>query len=185
MKTIIFFVATLILGVLYFTLDRQLFYYGKNDINIYGTLPLKVRPVFKYDFEGGFALEDEHGFRLISRGDCQYVHSDIKLNVRNIIGYGYAEDILIAHIENADGRKYFIECTKNNNPTSKQDMIIKVLDEGVRINLKELKWIEIEKNTKYIRKVELLRNYTMFILITLFLVLFYLMVKRAKRLAKT
>lgn len=120
MKTYkIFFIVTLILGVLYLLLDRQLFYYGKNNFNIYGSLPLKVKPVFRYDFEGGFALEDEHGFQLISRGDCQYVHSDIKLNVKNIIGYGYADDTLIAFIENADGRKYFIEYIKNNKlPTT-------------------------------------------------------------------
>lgn len=181
----IFLAVTLILGVLFFALDRQLFYYGKNDFNIYGALPLKIKPVFRYDFEGGFALEDGYGFRLISRGDCQYVRSDIKLNVKNITGYGFAEDTLIASVVSIDERKYFIKCVKNNNPAFKQDMIINVLEEGVPINQKGLKWVDLEKDRKYIRMVELFRNYSIVMFIVLFLVFVYWTYKKRKGKAKT
>ena len=59
-------IFTLILGVAYFALDRQLFYYGKHDLNIYNSLPLKIKPEFRYDFEGGFVLWDEYGISLES-----------------------------------------------------------------------------------------------------------------------
>lgn len=178
---IIIFALTLILGVLYFALDRHLFYYGRNDFGFYRSLPLKVKPVFRYDFEGSFALEDEFGFRIISTGECQYVHSDIKLDVKNIIKYGYTKDTLIAFIENVDGKKYYINCFKNINSAIKQDMIINISDERVFNYPEKLEWVEIEKNIKYARKVEILRNYTRFVFITLFLVLIIRIVRSPKR----
>lgn len=55
-------------GLAYIFLDNQLYYYGKNNLKIYETLPLGIKPEFRYDFEGGFVLRDKYGFALSGCG---------------------------------------------------------------------------------------------------------------------
>src|SRR4030043_1306587 len=90
---------TLILGIVYFALDRHLYFYGKNDFNFYNRLPLKIKPEYRHEFERGFLLRDEFGFSLVSKGVVQYWHSDIKLTITDIIKYGFNENELVAYIQ--------------------------------------------------------------------------------------
>ncbi len=180
-KNKIIVISILILVTLYFVLDRQLFYYGKNDIDIYKSLPLKIKPENRLDFEGGFSLEDEYGFSLISKGECQYVHSEIKLNVKEIINYGYNDETLIVFIEDESGSKYFIEFLKNNDIHSKQDISVNIQNESTSIDLEKFKWIEIKNNESQIRKLELFRNYTLIIIsISILILIFKLGIRRKK-----
>jgi hypothetical protein len=64
----ILLVFILIIGSIYYVLDRQLFYYGKNNLGLYDLLPLKLEPRYNYEFEGGFCIEDSLNYAIICKG---------------------------------------------------------------------------------------------------------------------
>jgi len=164
--------------VFYFILDQRLYYYGKSSFNFYHPLPLKIKPVFRHDFEGGFYLEDQHGFALISTGDYQYVGSSLKLAVKEILMYGYTDAKLIVLVKDTSGKKYFIEYIRNNNLSSKRDMIINIFESKTFIISKEeYTWVNVENDS--FKRVELLRNYLVVVIIISFLISIYF-AKRAK-----
>lgn len=175
-KTLIILIISTI--IVYFILDKKLYYYGKNNFDIYNSLPLKIKPVFMYDFEGGFYLEDEYGFSLISKGINQYVGSERKFSIREIIKYGYTDKKLIVSVVDSTNKKYFIECIKNTSIKSNQDMIINVLDENAIVNIEDYKWIEI--NHEYFKKIEIIRDYILISLILLSCLTIYLRFKTRK-----
>ncbi len=168
MKTIkILSATTIILCFVYLIFDYQLYYYGKNDLNIYNSLPMNIRPHYRADFNGGFVLEDEFGFYLISNGQIQYKNSSIKLDVKDIVKYGYDDNIIIVQIINKNDKLYLIKFF----PDNKTDNIsAKILNENEKISDK-LNWIYLEDNTKLNAK-ELLRNYLFFAIIIIGLFVF-------------
>ena len=85
-KAIIILAVFLVLVSVYFVLDRKLFLYGRNDLNIYSSLPLKIKPEFRRDFEGGFELIDG-GIRNVTGFDNVFydMHGT---NARNYLNYG-------------------------------------------------------------------------------------------------
>lgn len=169
-KKILTVLTLIIISVIsYFAikLDKKLYYYGKNIFSFHNPLPLNIKPVFRYDFEGGFALEDEHGFYIISQGKHQYMNSKMEFSIKEIIKYGFTDEKLIALIEDIKGEKYYIECLNNGDKHSKQDMIINVLDEITSIHLEEYKWIKIE----HLDKIELHRSLLIFVFVVLLFVL--------------
>lgn len=50
-------------------LDRHLFYYNRNDFNLYSPLPLKIKPKYRPDNPGHFLLRDEFGFSIVGKGN--------------------------------------------------------------------------------------------------------------------
>ena len=162
----------------YFISDRKLYYYGKSHFNIYEKLPLKIKPQYwGYDMGNlGFVLVDESEMTLIAQGN-KYWTSNIE--VEKIIKYGYTAEKLIALVKAKDGKKYFIQCLKNKDTLSAQDMVIRVLEDSAPINPKEYTWIELDE--EYFRKTALLRNYSATIFIILTLVFIYRGVKRRKK----
>lgn len=171
----------LIMGVVYFVLDRQLFYYGKSDFNFYGLLPLKINPEYRYDFEGGFVIWDEHGMSLVGKG-VKYWNSDIEVD--KIIGYGFTDEKLIVQVADTAGNKYYIEFSSNKNPQSKQDIIVNVWGEAEKPTLKDCKWIKIKGNEK-VEMIELFRFGSLVILILSALLVIFktikLIINRAKK----
>lgn len=164
-------IATLILGLTFMLLDGQLFYYGKNYIEFYNYLPFNIRPIDRPKFEGGFKLEDEYGFSLVSNGECQYGLSSEKITVKEVIKYGYKTDELVALIEDINGRKYFIECIKNKDTLLMQEIIFNILDEDSFKDYRTYKWIEIEKDNTVL---VLFRNLSISIFIFLFITLMFI-----------
>lgn len=177
MKTTkIIFLLILILGSIFFVLDRQLFYYGKNDFNFYHLLPLKIKPNFRYVYEGGFAIEDNYDFGLIAK-KFKYQINDENIEVDEILKYGFNNEELVAQIKDVNGNNYFIKCAKNNNKKSKSELSLTVWNEKMFLNSEKYKWIEIKNNNGFIEKIEIFRYYISFIIIVLFLFLIYKILK--------
>jgi hypothetical protein len=156
----ILLVIFLMLGTTYVVLDKQLFYYGKNNLHIYNSLPLQFKPVYRNDFEGGFAIEDNYGFYLISRGRHKYIGTEAEIDIGEIIKYGIDDQRLVAHVVDNAGINYYITFIKNKNPLATQDILIYVLTEKENPELNNYRWIEIQNNEKRMRNIELCRNYT-------------------------
>lgn len=176
-KKILLTIAALIFALIFVLLDEQLFYYGKNYFEFYNYLPFNIRPVDRPIFEGGFKLEDEYGFSLVSTGECQYGLSNKIITVKDIIKYGYKTDALVALIEDINYRRYFIECIKNKDTLSKQDIIFSIMDEDSFKDYRTYKWIEI-KMEKDIILLELFRNLSISIFIISFIALVFISVTK-------
>ncbi len=180
----ILLVIVLIMGAVYFVFDRHLFYYGKNNFNFYNSLPLELKPIFNYDIKGEFAIEDKHGFYLVSWGKHQYVGSEKEIIVQEIIRYGFTDEKLIAQIADTAGSNYYIEFSSNTNPQSKQGIIVSVWGEAEKPTLEDFRWIKIKGNEK-VEMIELFRfvSLVVFILSVLFLIfkIFKLLINRAQK----
>lgn len=126
MKTIlIFLILTVIFGTLFYYLDKQLFYYGRNELDVYNLLPLNVVPEYRYDFEEGFMLWEEDGMSLAGKG-VQYWDSDVRIN--KIITYCFNKHDLIVQVEDSRGNRYYFKYERNDDPQVKQDLSIELLN---------------------------------------------------------
>jgi hypothetical protein len=155
LKLLITFI--LLLGIIYFVLDRDLYFYGKNDLGIYKRLPFNIEPEERIDYKGGFLLKDGDDFNLVSKGEVQYAHSEIKLTITDILKYGFNENELVAHVQDISGPKFFIKIIKNDGKQIKQDLIVIILDETKFNGSEKYKWI-ILKGNKSVVIIELVRN---------------------------
>ncbi len=162
----------IILLIFYFALDRQLYYYGRNNLNIYHILPLGIKPVFRYEFDGGFAFEDRYGFRFIRKGEFRHENSNLNIHIAEILKYGYNDNKLVVFIQDINSQELYIECKKKYNNQTKAEI---QCDAFHVINLplyNELKWIEIKNNVKYIHSIGLIRNLSAFF--TFVILIFFL-----------
>lgn len=162
----------------YIITDQKLYFYGTNSFSFYNPLPLKVKPVFRPDFEGGFALEDNDGFFLVSRGIYLYRFSPIKLSVSKIIGYGYTRDKIIALISDSSEHKYLIEFSQNPNASKGPNIIANVFNVNSTINLNKYVWINVENSDN--SKIEVLRK-KLGVLCLVFFILAVFIIIRYKR----
>lgn len=179
MKTYkILLLITLIFGVAYFMLDRQLYFYGKNDFNFYNLLPLNIVPEDRPDFEGGFVLWDKYGISLVGKG-VKYWNSDIK--VGEIVKYSFNNQKLVAHIEDTTGNSYYIELSPNDNQLIKRDINVKVWNSDEVLKSEDFKRINIKGNEKKIKKIVLPRNYLMIAFIIMFIISLYKTIKSIKK----
>lgn len=172
MKTVkIILIISFILGVVYFILDSRLFYYGKSDFNIYNALPLNIKPDYRPDFENGFALYDEFGFTIAAKSNTyEFENKDVK--IYNVLRYCFDNEKLIAFVEDVESLPYSVVfCHMGVN-----EIEVEIKNDISDINLKDFKCIEIKDNEKHIKKLELARNYIMFIFIILFLLIIIKMI---------
>lgn len=167
-KISVFIVFVSLVGYLIF--DRELFYYGKNDLNIYNSLPFKIKPEFRYDFEGGFVLRDEYGMSHVGKG-VKYWSSDIV--VEEILEYGYTEKKLIAKVLDTSKNIYYIEFSSNKNQLSKQELSVNVSSKLLKNDLiNKYKWIKIKGNNN-IETIEIFRFLCLFVfIIAIILIIF-------------
>ncbi len=145
----------LILSALYLYFDKILFYYGKNDFTYHNVLPMDMIPRFRYDFEGGFSLDEKDGFGLIFHGECRYAGSERKLDITDILKYGFNNDSLIALVEDRTNKKYYIVCTPTGSPYARRDKNVYVMNEERFVPDDHLVWIDMHQDTG---RIELLRN---------------------------
>lgn len=168
-------VSILLLGTVYFIADKKLYYYGKNDLHIYHTLPLGIQPEFRNNFDGGFVLWDKYGFALSGNmasvgeiGDSTY-QNDI---TKNIIKYGYNQESLVALIEDTVGNYYYIEYIKNVKINPKNYVSIKVKKTDEHLDFKVNRWIDVKsvQNNKTVSNIILIRNFSFFCCVILILI---------------
>jgi len=180
-KPIIILILILIPIVVYFiiAIDRQLYYYGKNDWEIYGTIPFKTVPNYLgYDRGNyGFVLESEGGVAGLGIGKgAKYWTSDVEIN--EIIKYGYNKEKLVALVNDSLGKEYYVIFIKSPDIQSKQDLKIDVLNKDAFIDNNTLKWINIKGVST--EKMEIARNYLELFFITLIFILIYYTIRRKK-----
>src|SRR5687767_15808523 len=120
-------------------------------------------------------IEDEYGFYLFSPEPFEPFHSDIKINVKKIIGYGFNNEEFVAIIEDRAGEKIYIICSQNPDTTSKQTIKFEVAKEGYLKNSGECSWVNIENNS--IGKFIPIQTYSILSLLFLFPILIYIIIK--------
>lgn len=177
MKTTrILLVLTLISGIAYFALDRQLFYYGKNDFDFYQLLPLDIIPEDRPNFENGFALKDEFGFTIAAKGNTYKYHNK-EIVIENILSYCYNFDKVVAKIADKNNEEFYIEFVSNKEKKTSQGITANIWDNNRIINTTEFKCINIKGDEKKINRLVYHRNHLIFIFITLIILSFYKTIK--------
>jgi len=177
MKTFkILAILIIVLGIIYFQLDKRLFYYGRNDLHIYHLLPFSIEPDYQPPFEGGFALRDENGFSIAGKGVAYRVNNRT-IWINTVLKYGFNTQHFVAVVNDSNKTKYYVKFNQNQ-----KDKSVNATMEGDNKfnNLKLDKWINIEGNEDYIWRLYLYRNYSMLLVITLFLTLIYKLVRYRK-----
>ena len=168
----ILLLLTLVFGITYFILDRQLFYYGRNDINFYNLLPLNIVPEESPDFENGFALKDEFGFTIAAKGNT-YKYNEKEIRINKVLSYYYNSDKVFAKITDDNNEEFYIEFVSNKEKKTNQGIIANIWDKDISINLNKFKCINIKDDERNIKKIVYARNYLMFIFIILFILTVY------------
>lgn len=167
-----------LLGVIYLIADKQLFYYGKNDLKIYKSLPLDIRPESRNDFEGGFILRNREGFAIAGKGVSVGKIGDTAFQydiIDKVLKYGFNKENVVVLIKDTARRKYYVEYLRDNTTMSKA--YIKVKDISTELDFSVNKWVDIQ-NGSHMKFMELCRNYSLFIAIILLFILLYSILKR-------
>lgn len=137
-------------------LDKQLYFYGRNAFDLYNDIPLKIKPVFFYDFEGGSYLGDDMGMSIIARGKNLY-RNGINLDIKKIERYGYSNNKVIAEIENTENQIVYVESSGSEDGSQVQANFL-----GGETNINDYKWVDIT-NVDLIRTDYVLRNWAVMI----------------------
>jgi len=158
------------LCVTYFFLDRQLYFYGKNDFEIYHPLPINVKPQYwGYDLGNiGFVLVDNFDFVVVGKG-TKYKSSE--LIVDEIIKYGFDKEKIVVTVSDSVRREYVATLQSKD-----RSEIHVSLDNQKDIN--EFSWIEIKGSDSYTKRIGLIRNYAQIAFVILIFVVGYLLIKR-------
>jgi hypothetical protein len=169
----------LILGIIYYQLDKRLFFYGRNDLRIYHLLPFKIVPDYQPKFEGGFALreEDEDGFSIAGNG-VAYPVNGREIWINSVVKYGFNAQHLVAVVCDSNKTKYYVKFNQDSKASSGFNASMEVANKPD--NFKLDKWIDIDDNDDYVRKLVLYRNYLELLIIILFLSLIYRLIKHIK-----
>jgi len=178
MKTIkILAILITILGIIYYQLDKRLFYYGRNDLHIYNLLPLNIQPDYQPPFEGGFSLRQEDGFSITGKG-VAYPVNKRTVWINRVLKYGYNAQYLVAVVIDSNRNRYHIKFNQNSKGSSEINGTIEIDNKPHNSNL--YKWIDIDGNEDYIWKLVLYRNYLMFTIFFLLITLIYIFVRHKK-----
>jgi hypothetical protein len=142
-----FFIMTwvVLLIAAYIYLDHKLYYAGKNNFSLYGSLPLKIKPIFRHQFEGGIYIAEEEGMSLVYIGENRYFDNDIRVNVDSIVKYGYKSDEFVVYVHNINEKYGFIRFTKNNDHKSKREFYVDLIDIIPERSMREYHWVELNK----------------------------------------
>lgn len=137
--------------ILYFYIDSQLFYYGKNFTELFKFNNLQLTPKYKPDFEGGFCFLDSNGFEVVGKG-FKYKGIDT-MEVHSILRYGFNNERIVILIQSVKGGQYFLEF--NSNTMGSVNIIM-----GDKFYFRNnFKWIDIKNDIEKVKIVELIRNY--------------------------
>lgn len=153
---------TFAIGIIYYQLDRRLFFYGKNDLGIYNLLPLHVTPDYRPEWERGFALRDSTGVTLAADGNVYHVDNK-SVNIRKVLRYGFDKTNLVAVILDSLGRRHCLEFSDSRNDRYDFDVIID--DDCKEDSSKSYEWIIIAGNDQHINRLELWRNWLRLVII--------------------
>ncbi len=164
-------IILLLLSIFYF-LDKQLFFVGRNDLKIYNLLPFNIKTDYNPDYGGGFSLTDEKGFS-ISKGDTYHVKGKyIKIN--KIIKYGYNESQFVIQIEDTTAAKHYLKLSLINKISTYISEIFITKDELRFYN--SIIWVDIDNESNY--KNEMYHTALKFILLPLILIVVYKLIKQ-------
>ena len=103
----------LLLGLIWFKLDKDLYFLGKSYFRYNSALPFNIHPYYRYNFEGGFALNDYGGMSIVSASTVFENKSGKVDTISRIIQYGIEKEKLIVEIETENKSIYYLEIVKD------------------------------------------------------------------------
>lgn len=168
---IVIMLLLLLVGYFMILLDKQLYYFGKNNWGIHDKLLFEITPEYWGYDRGmlGFVLVQDGTPLIAAKGDAPWSAPDI--GIKEIIKYGFNKEKLAVLVKDSLGKEYYVECEKQSDTRSKQALKIIVVPKQGFISKEQFKWIEINNNSA--GKMEEVRNYLEILLLFLFLIGIY------------
>lgn len=159
-----------VLVVVYFGLDQQVYYYGRNDWDFYHSLPFKVTPKFRYDFEGGFILEDRDEFTLFGQG-VRYE----SFTIEKVEEYGFDKNSITAIVTDSSGRQQVYEFFEDHLSLSGYE----VKNVGLRQTNKNYHWVNLNSD-KFVENYLMLRRAIRIMMVILIGRIMFIFIKRER-----
>lgn len=163
MRLKIIIAAVVLIAVLLpfaFHFDRQLYFYGQNDFDHKSSLPFGVKPIFRYDFEGGLYIADSSDMSIVFKGQNKWTTGD-SVNVKDITRYGYSNNNFIVEVQDSQNNNRYIQVYPcKSSPNAACVKMLSKIDVGT---IKGLTWIDL--NTKYSDPIHNQRGQIMFFII--------------------
>ena len=122
-------------------------------------------------------MRDEYGFTIAAKGNTYPVNNKTLL-IEKVIKYGYKGEYLVALVTDKNKAKYCVVFSKNVKNVN--DFIVNVYVENKYQYTKMNKWVNIDGNDDFIQRLALYRNYSMLLLIVLFILVIYYVTKSFK-----
>ena len=158
MRIILASIIALVLA--YFYTDRQLYFYGKSDLDVYHPLPINVKPDYwGYDLGNtGFVLIDDFDFVVAGKG-VKYRNSEVVVN--EIIKYGFDREKVFALVSDSLDKEHWVRLQSAGGSDIEASV-------DATVDQRELAWIEIEGKEVDVRMLEWIHSFVrigLFILI--------------------
>ncbi len=169
-------ILIVILGIIYYQLDKRLFYYGRNDLGIYHLLPFNIHPEYQPPFEGGFALRNEDGLSIAGDGIAYPVNNRM-IWIDKILKYGFSDQDLVAIAIDSNKTRYYLKFYWD---PKKRYVDATMYIDNKPLNSNLYKWVDVDGNEDYIWQLELYRNYLSLTIFILSIGLFYILRKYRK-----
>lgn len=148
MKIILALFFALVLG--YIWTDRQLYFYGKSDLEIYNPLPIGVKPEYwGYDLGSiGFVLIDDFDFVVAGKG-TKYRNSEVIVD--DIIRYGFDKRKIVVKVIDSLGNEHIIRLQSPDESDIEATV-------DATVDQSRLTWVEIKGKDTMTRTLEWTRS---------------------------
>jgi hypothetical protein len=150
------------------SVDRQLFYYGRNMYKHDLSLPFGITPVYCGYDRGmlGFTLLDNYETTWLAQGNSYVAKPGMKVDT--VLSYGFNDNLLVGLIKATDQQKYYV--IFGNTGAVEIQLYEK---EGIDLSekFKHLTWIDVRDKATICSKEEKRANYSAPVLLSLLLLL--------------
>lgn len=139
--------VTLIINLFYIKKeDQELYFYGASLVN-YRILPFGIKPEFNYYMNSEFELRDSYDMSLISVDTLRFVDTNVVLDVKKIVKYGYKNDNLIVLVEQRNRENVYISLRGKFDEDNDIFLHVQILREKDIQNTSEYTWVDIDNQS--------------------------------------
>lgn len=160
----------IILSILIYIIESQLYLIGKNKIRVYNVLPFNLKTErSKYINElNSFGFREDNGMSVICKGSRFFASPNMQID--GIIKYGFNDSLLIAKVLDVNSKECFVKILPSES--SKFDHETTVCNEISNADLVNLKWVDINP-TNDMTTLEIINGWQLLIWVILAPIIFY------------
>lgn len=136
--------VTLIINLFYIKkVDQELYFYGASFVN-YQILPFGIKPEFNYYMNSEFELRNSYDLSLINVDTLRFFDTNVVLDVKKIVKYGYKNDNLVVLIEQRNRDNVYISLRGKVDEDNDILLHVQILGKNDIQDTSEYTWVDID-----------------------------------------